>query len=129
MLITQTSRRPYAEVCARLNDSCGRHGYGVLASHDIGATLHSKGLEHPAQCRVFEICHPGHAAEILAADPHLAAALPCRIAAVEQNGTTTLSMLSPRQLLQSLNDTDSVQALAEQVEQDTVAILTEAAAP
>jgi len=34
-----------------------------------------------------------------------------------------------RQLLQSLNNADSVQALAEQEERDTVAILTEAAAP
>ncbi|NDG22198.1 MAG: DUF302 domain-containing protein [Synechococcaceae bacterium WBB_10_009] len=77
------------------------------------------------------ICHPGHAAAILAADPLLAAALPCRIAVSNSNGTTRLSMLSPQQLLAGLSGDSpgaaAHQATAAQVEAETLAILNEAA--
>jgi uncharacterized protein (DUF302 family) len=131
MLHARTSGRSHAEACAQLEASCQRHGYGVLGSHNVAETLRSKGLPFAGESRIYEICHPGHAAAILAADPLLAAALPCRIAVISTDGSTRLSMLSPQQLLAGLSGDSpgaaAHQATAAQVEAETLAILNEAA--
>jgi uncharacterized protein (DUF302 family) len=35
--------------------------FGVLAVHDLGNTLRSKGLPFSEQCRIFEVCNPKQA--------------------------------------------------------------------
>ena len=127
MLHSRVSGQPFEQTCQQLEQACGLQGYGVLTSHNVGDTLRSKGFEHAEACKVYEICHPGHAAALLAVEPSLAAALPCRIAVSSHHGTTLLSLLSPQQLLSALSADASVHATAEQVEQDTLAILAAAA--
>jgi uncharacterized protein (DUF302 family) len=40
------------------------HDFSVLHVHDLGKTLRAKGMTFTPQCKVFEVCHPLHAANI-----------------------------------------------------------------
>ena len=128
MLHSRTAAQPFAQTCLQLEQACGLQGYGILASHNVGETLRSKGFDTADSVKVYEICHPGHAAALLAAEPALAAALPCRIAVGTHQGATLVSLLSPLQLLTGIPPAHDVRTTAEQVERDTLAILEAAAA-
>ncbi len=128
MLHSRTAAQPFAQTCQQLEQACGRQGYGILASHNVGDTLRSKGFDTTDAVTVYEICHPGHAAALLAVDPALAAALPCRIAVGTHQGATLVSLLSPLELLTALSPASEVRTTAEQVERDIQAIVEAAAA-
>ena len=127
MLHTLPARRSYAEISNAIETTCRCHGYGLLAIHNIGATLRAKGITYPGECLVAEICQPNHAAGLLAADPNLASALPCRIAVQSQHNSCSVSMVSPLALLSALSKQPTVHQLAQQVEEETLAILEELA--
>lgn len=123
MLRTRRAERPYAEVCGSMDAICRQHGYGVLGSHDIAATLRDKGFAYGGNCTVFEICHPGHAAALVSSDPQLASALPCRIAVSDNNGSTSVSLVSPAQLLKGLSNDQAIHQLADVIEAENLSIL------
>jgi len=124
----QTTQRSFSEVCDRMASACQSQGYGVLAQHNVGETLRSKGIDYSGQCIVFEICQPSHAAAILKADPTLASGLPCRIAISQaDSGEVTLSMFSPERLFLDISPKAEVLAIAQQVEEETRSIINEAA--
>ena len=119
--------RPFEEACAALQISVPAHGFGVLAVHDLAATLRSKGIAFPEQCRVFEVCNPQQAAQVLAADMALNMALPCRISVYTQAGTTRIGMIRPEAMLSALSSDPALAEVARQVEASTRAIMEEAA--
>jgi uncharacterized protein (DUF302 family) len=103
------------------------HGFGVLAVHDLAATLRGKGIEFPDQCRVFEVCNPQQAATVLQADMALNMALPCRISVYTETGTTRIGMIRPEAMLSSLSRDPQLAEVARQVEASTMAIIRAAA--
>jgi uncharacterized protein (DUF302 family) len=120
----QNTQRSFSEVCERMASACQSQGYGVLAQHNVGDTLRSKGIDYSGQCIVFEICQPAHAAAILQADASLASALPCRIAVSQQGSEpVSLSMLSPEQLLRAASSKEAIQRIGAQVQQETLRIM------
>ena len=124
MIHLQTTQRSFSEVCDRMASACQSQGYGVLAQHNVGETLRSKGIDYSGQCIVFEICQPSHAAAILKADPNLASGLPCRIAVSQQgNDPVSVSMFSAEQLLREASSDPAIQRVASQVEQETLRIM------
>ena len=57
--------KSFEEASVALQEAVAEHGFGVLAVHDLGNTLRSKGLPFPEQCRIFEVCNPQQAAAVL----------------------------------------------------------------
>ncbi len=57
--------KSFEEACGSLRQAVPDHGFGVLAVHDLGQTLRSKGLAFPEECRIFEVCNPVQAAAVL----------------------------------------------------------------
>ena len=124
MIHLQSSARSFSDTCERMAPACQSQGYGVLAQHNVGDTLRSKGIDYSGQCIVFEICQPSHAAAILKADPSLASGLPCRIAVSQQGSQpVSVSMFSPEQLLREASSDAVIQRVASQVEQETLRIM------
>ena len=119
--------RPFEEACAALQVAVPAHGFGVLAVHDLAATLRSKGIEFPEQCRVFEVCNPQQAAQMLAADMALNMALPCRISVYTQAGKTHIGMIRPEAMLSALSSDPALADVAREVEASTMAIIQAAA--
>jgi uncharacterized protein (DUF302 family) len=56
------TEKSFGQASADLEEAVQRHGFGVLHVHDLGTTLRSKGIEFEEQCKVFEVCNPGQAA-------------------------------------------------------------------
>lgn len=102
------------------------NGFGVLHVYDLQAILKSKGIEFQHECRVFEVCNPQKANEILTHDISLNMALPCRISIWEEGGKTRLGMVSPKASLEMLSDSSDLAALAGDVEQSMRAMIEEA---
>ena len=120
--IVETTKSP-AQAVADLQDSVKQHGYGVLHRYDLKEILASKGFEQPNACHILEVCNPRQAAAVLAVDMGMNLALPCRISVYQDGGRTLIGMIRPSVLLASLSRSAGLQGIAEQVEQDTIAII------
>jgi uncharacterized protein (DUF302 family) len=102
------------------------HGFGVLHVHDLGTTLRSKGIAFDQQCRVFEVCNPGQAAKVMAADMRLSMALPCRISVFTDGGRTKIGLIKPAAMLASLSSEPTLVEVAREVEETTIRIVDDA---
>ena len=120
--------KSFEEASAALQEAVVNQGFGVLAVHDLGNTLRSKGLPFPEQCRIFEVCNPQQAAAVLSTTMALNMALPCRISVYTEAGQTRIGMIRPEAMLASLSADPSLKELARAVEASTTAIIEAAAA-
>ncbi len=126
MIFELTSTRPLAEIGQRLQEAAARHGFGVLGVHDLKQTLQKKGFEYNGECQVYEICQPRQAKTILDAKPVISCALPCRVSIYSSGGSTCLATIRPTALLSLFNVPDA-RPVAEEVEREILAMMTESA--
>lgn len=119
--------QPFEAACEALARAVAAHGFGVLAVHDLGATLRDKGINFAEDCCVFEVCNPRQAAELLEIDMSLNMALPCRISVYTEAGQTRIGMIRPGEMLKALSQDPALIQLAQQVESSTTAMIVEAA--
>lgn len=87
MIDEHKSPHDFETTCQRLHDAVPANGFGLLHTHDIHGTLNAKGVDFAPQCRVFEVCNPKRAAEVLAVRMDLANALPCRLRSTSVTAT------------------------------------------
>ena len=120
------TEKSFDQASADLDSAVGRHGFGVLHVHDLGATLRSKGIEFEEQCKVFEVCNPVQAAKVLSTDMRLNMALPCRISVYTDNGKTMIGLIKPAQMLSSLSEDAALVEVSEEVEAKTIKMVDEA---
>jgi uncharacterized protein (DUF302 family) len=120
--------KSFEAASAALQEAVLNHGFGVLAVHDLGNTLRSKGLTFLEQCRIFEVCNPQQAAAVLHTTMALNMALPCRISVYTEAGQTRIGMIRPGAMLASLSPEPSLKEVARAVEASTKAIIEAAAA-
>ena len=110
------SRKTFAQAAEDLDAAVRRNGFGVLHVHDIGATLRGKGVAFERECKVFEVCNPRQAAQVMETDMRLNMALPCRISVYTGGGQTCIGMIEPDHLLRMLSDDPALQPIANEVE-------------
>jgi uncharacterized protein (DUF302 family) len=120
------SKKPFAQAVEDLDAAVKRHQFGVLHVHDLGNTLRSKGQDFSGECKIFEVCNPRQAAAVLATDPRLNMALPCRISVYTEGGKTKLGMIAPRVMLAMLSDDHKLAAVAAEVDAATRRMIDEA---
>lgn len=120
------TEKSFDQASADLDSAVGRHGFGVLHVHDLGATLRSKGIDFEEQCKVFEVCNPVQAAKVLSADMRLNMALPCRISVFTDSGKTKIGLIKPVQMLSSLSQEAALVEVSEEVEAKTIMMVDEA---
>jgi uncharacterized protein (DUF302 family) len=127
LLIKRRSRGTLEAVCERLPVVSQSHGFGVLGVHDLKQKMISKGVDFDGECRVFEVCNPHKAKEVLSQSMAVSTALPCRISVYEENGAVVLATLKPTMLLPMFDIPEAVETAAE-VEKTLLAIMDEVAA-
>jgi len=120
--ITQTNKS-FDQAVEDLTTQVTELNFGILHIHDIGNTLRSKGIDFKEECKVFEVCHPKHAATVLSVDMRLNMALPCRISVYTENGTTMLGLIKPEKMLAALSDDPALIAVAQEVEAATIQMI------
>ncbi|WP_006787076.1 DUF302 domain-containing protein [Thiorhodospira sibirica] len=106
----------FAHTVAALEAAVKRHHFGVQHIHDIGTTLRNKGMEFTEECKVFEVCDPVYATQVLALDLRINMALPCRISVYTENGQTRVGFIKPTDMLSSLSDHPALMDIATHVE-------------
>ncbi len=126
MYHTVETKKSFDQTVTDLQQSVVNNKFGVLHIHDIGGTLRSKGIEFDKQCKVFEVCNPGHAANVLAIDMHLNMALPCRISVYTEKGQTKIGFIKPEPMLAMLSENTTLLKIAQEVEQTMIKIVDQA---
>jgi uncharacterized protein (DUF302 family) len=124
--IVETSSQ-FDETCNNLKKAVINHGYGLLAMHDLGATLRQKHMSFSENCCVFEICDPEQAAKVLALDISVCMALPCRISVFTDNGETKMGMLKLADIVSDINGPSELTEVIGDVESAVTALMLEAA--
>ena len=109
---TVNSGKPFGQAVADLDAAVRRHQFGVLHVHDIGQTLRSRSQPFAGECKVFEVCNPRQAANVLASDVRLNMALPCRISVYTEGGKTRIGMIKPERMLGLLSNDPALDAIA-----------------
>lgn len=121
--------KPFEEACSHLKAAVATHDFGLLAVHDLAATLHSKHIRFSENCRVFEVCNPQQAAKVLQVDMTLSTALPCRISIYTEAGKTRIGMIRPVEMLRDLSSSPELIGIAQEVESAMTALIVEVASP
>ncbi len=126
MLINVESTKSVEEVRKRLEEKSKERGFGVLSVHEVSSILQSKGHPIDYTSVIVEICQPQSASRVLAKNPYIATALPCRIAIFEKEGRTVLSTIAPTQMLEMFNEPE-LEDTAREVERIIREIMEESA--
>jgi uncharacterized protein (DUF302 family) len=113
------------EVGTRLERAAQNHKFGVLGVIDLKAKMAGKGVEFGPECRIYEVCNPQRAKQVLEKNLSISTALPCRIAVYQKEGHITLSTLLPTKVL-SMFETPDLVGVAQEVEDEIKAIIDEA---
>ena len=98
-VVVVESEKPFEEACRALEHAVAEHRFGVLHVHDLGKTLAGKGHALGFEARVFDVCNPQRAHEVLSANPVLSVALPCAISVFTEGGRTKLAFIRPTAVL------------------------------
>jgi len=126
VLYERTAQGAIDEVGARLEQAVQKHKFGVLGVIDLKAKMASKGVEFRPECRIYEVCNPQRAKQVLEKNMSISTALPCRIALYQDNDKVMLSTLLPTRVL-SMFETPGLAPVAQEVENEIKAIIDEAA--
>ncbi len=119
------TNKSFNQASIDLESAVKRHSFGVLAVHDLGATLRSKGIAFSEECKVFEVCNPGQTAKVLSTDMRLNMALPCRISVFTEQGKTKIGLIKPVQMLSALSQDAALIHVAKEVEEKTIQMVDE----
>ncbi|MFB3777036.1 MAG: DUF302 domain-containing protein [Bryobacteraceae bacterium] len=122
------SRKPLAAIEPALLQAAQKRGLNVLSVLHVGQLLQQAGASPARDAVIFTVCHPDLSAALLAADLRFASFVPCRIAALEQEGSVTLEALAPEEICALLGRAD-LAGLAAPLETFLREILEEAARP
>lgn len=114
------------QVTKDLEEAVARNKFGVLHVHDLKAAMNNKGVHFSQECRIFEVCNPQKASDVLTKDMSLNMALPCRISVWEENNQVKIGTLNPTELLSFLSVAEELKPIAEEVEKTIKKIIDEA---
>ncbi len=96
---TKTFNKSFEETETLVREKLQNHGFGVLTEIDVAATLKTKlGIDrHPL--KILGACKPDFAHKALETDPEVSLLLPCNVVLEELNGSITVRIVDPRELL------------------------------
>src|SRR3990167_64269 len=109
-----------------LETAVQKHRFGVLHVYDLKETLTRKGHPLDSECRIFEVCNPQHASQVLKRDMRVNMALPCRISVFEDGGVTKIGTILPKEMLRMLSPDPELAEVATAIETTIKAIIDDA---
>lgn len=121
---------PFDETVAAAREELAESGFGVLTEIDVQATLKTKIDVDREPLLILGACKPQFAHRVLAAEPSIAALLPCNVV-VRQDGTDVIVEAFNPAAMTAIGGTDlpaEVHAIAESAQADISAALERLAA-
>ena len=127
MIYTKQTSKSVERATQDLETAVVANGFGLLHTYDFRKILAGKGFNLPGECRVFEVCNPKQASEVLAVDMALNMVLPCRVSIYEDQGRTIIGMVPPSDLLSLVSANPAIATSAHEVEATIKRIIDDAA--
>jgi uncharacterized protein (DUF302 family) len=124
LIYTAETNQSVEDVVSAVEQASARHGFRVLHTHDVAATLAEKGFQREP-LKIVEICNAKAASEVLARDPRVAVMLPCPIAVYRESGKTQISTMLPTAMA-AMFPHKGLEPIAEEVERAVLEIIEEA---
>lgn len=95
MFIVHESKLGFDETVETIAQSAKENKWSMPHLYDLQATMKKNGF-HVNPVKVFSLCNPEHAYQILNSDDErvVSALMPCRVAVYEKGGKTYVSMLN-----------------------------------
>ncbi len=94
LAIHSESTKSVADVCTAIEAKAGDHGFRVLHTHDVQATLAEKGFKR-SELRIVEICSAPFAHQALSMDVSVSLFMPCRYTVYAEGGRTHVMLARP----------------------------------
>ena len=91
---TVETGKPFDEAVRAVEQTAAAHGFRVLYTHDVAATLAEKGFPREP-LKIVEVCNARYANEVLEKDIRTALMLPCPISVYSRQGKTFISTMRP----------------------------------
>lgn len=125
-VVVVESSKPIDEVCEALEQAIAAHRFGILHVHNVRQVLANKGVQFDRDVRIYDVCNPQRAKQVLDRNPSMSAALPCAISVFTEGTRTKLAFIRPTVML-GLFGAAGLEGVAEEVEQTVTAIVAAAA--
>lgn len=104
---TVTTGKSVDEAVASVEDELKSRKFGVLWKLDLTETLKSKGFDYAHPYRVLEVCNPGIASAVVAADQRIGYLLPCKVVVYGgEDGRTRIGMTKPTSLFGLMGESE-----------------------
>jgi uncharacterized protein (DUF302 family) len=123
---TVETRKPFDEAVKAVEAKTSEHGFRVLHTHDVAATLNEKGFQR-SPLKIVEVCNARFASQVLEQDIRAALLLPCPISIYTANGRTFISTLLPTSMAEFLPQ-PKIASVGKEVEDAVRKIVDEAGA-
>ena len=121
---TWTTGKPFEQAVSAVEARATEHGFRVLHTHDVAATLAEKGFPREP-LKIIEICNAKYASQVLNHDVKIALMLPCPISVYLQDGRTHISTRLPTSMIEFF-PAAGIESLASEVESIVLRIVEEA---
>ena len=119
-----TTNKLFEQAVSAIETKAAEHGFRVLHTHDVAATLAEKGFPREP-LKIIEICNAKYASQVLTRDVKIALMLPCPISVYVQDGRTHISTLLPTSMIEFF-PAAGIESLASEVESIVLRIVEEA---
>jgi len=105
---------PLAEAVAQVTAVLKAEGFGVLTTIDVQQTLKDKIQVEVEPYTILGACNPQLAHRAIQADPNVGLLLPCNVIVYERGGSTTVSIIDPKDMLSVAAPTEELRAVADE---------------
>ena len=125
ILYVKEAKGTVETVGAQLEQAVKAHKFGVIGIVDLKSKMAEKGIEFGRACKIYEVCNPVQAKQVLEKNMSIATALPCRIAVYEEGDHVKVATMLPTETL-GLFAMPELAPIAEAVEGEIKAMMEEA---
>lgn len=120
-----TSPKTVDQAANDFEEAASRNGFGILHVYNLKSILDGKGFPQEEEIRVYEICNPSWANEVLGIDLEMNMALPCRVSIYSQQGQTKVGMINPSTMLEMMSQDARLTPIADEVHSVVTRIMEE----
>lgn len=107
----------FEKAIENLKKSLSNHKFGVLWELNFKDKLKEKGLDFDKNFKIFEVCNPQQAKEVLEKHIEVGYFLPCKMVVYEDNNSVFIGMIKPTGLIGMMNN-DELSSIAIEVENE-----------
>ncbi|KPU27205.1 hypothetical protein TR13x_06480 [Caloranaerobacter sp. TR13] len=111
------TNKTFDQAINSLKNSLSRVGFGVLWELNFKDKLKEKGLDLAHNFKIFEVCNPKKAKEVLETYLEVGYFLPCKVVVYEKEDSIFIGMLKPTMLMDMIGKADLTN-IAKEVEEE-----------